>query len=309
MSGISQWCKRVVMGPTPDPKSPSVFHKLSLIALFAWVGLGSDGLSSSCYGPAEAYLALGQYHSFSILIALATVVTVVLISASYMQVIEMFPTGGGGYLVASKLLSPGFGVVSGCALLIDYVLTIAISVASGTDAMFSFLPVAWEPYKLQFSAVAVILLIGLNLRGVKESVAPLVPIFALFLITHVFLIGYAIFGNLGGILEIPAAIGADVRQARADPTLGLAGMLVLIVRAYTMGAGTYTGIEAVCNGLSILREPKVQTAKRTMRYMAGSLIFMVFGLMLAYFLCGVRPEAGRTLNATLCSHVVSRWPE
>ena len=309
MKSIGQWLKRVVVGPTRDPLSPSVFHSLSLIALFAWVGLGSDGLSSSCYGPAEAYLALGQYHSFSLIIAIATVLTVMLISASYMQVIEMFPTGGGGYLVASKLLSPQFGAVSGCALLIDYVLTIAISVASGTDALFSFFPMEWQAYRLQFAAVVVILLIALNLRGVKETVLPLVPIFMVFLLTHVFLIGYAIFSNLWGIVDIPSAISADVAMARADPKLGMAGMLILLVRAYTMGAGTYTGIEAVCNGLSILREPKVKTGKMTMRYMAGSLMFMVFGLMLAYFLCGVTHEPGRTLNATLCNRVVASWPE
>jgi amino acid transporter len=303
------WSKRIgrlLLGRERDPHSPSVFHKLSLIALFAWVGLGSDGLSSSCYGPAEAFLALGKYPHFSILIAVATVLTVLLISASYMQVIEMFPSGGGGYLVASKLLSPKFGVISGCALLIDYVLTIAISVASGSDAVFSFLPVEWQPYRLQFAAVVVVLLIGMNMRGVKESVVPLVPIFMMFLVTHVFLIGYAVFVNLGKIGTIPAGLSAEMATGRSE--LGMMGLMILLLRAYTMGAGTYTGIEAVCNGMSILREPKVRTAKTTMRYMAGSLAFMVFGLMFVYLICGVQHEPGRTLNASLVHVVVADWP-
>src|SRR6185369_3247801 len=122
---------RVVFGDRKDPLSPTIFHQVSLMAFLAWVGLGADGLSSSCYGPEEAYLALKGHAYLSIFVALATAVTVFLISASYSQIIELFPTGGGGYLVASKLLSPNVGMISGCALLIDYVLTITISVASG----------------------------------------------------------------------------------------------------------------------------------------------------------------------------------
>lgn len=303
------WSKRIgrlLLGRERDPLSPSVFHNLSLIALFAWVGLGSDGLSSSCYGPAEAFLALGKYPHFSILIAVASVLTVLLISANYLQIISLFPTGGGGYLVASKLLSPAAGMFSGCALLIDYVLTIAISVASGSDAIFSFLPVEWQVHKLQFSGVVVMLLIGLNLRGVKESVLPLVPIFMTFLLSHVVIIGYAIVANLGALGAVPAGLARDATLARQE--LGGMGLLFLLVRAYTMGAGTYTGIEAVSNGLSILREPRVKTATRTMRYMVWSLSFMVLGLMLAYLLYGVRPEHGRTLNALVTECVVQGWP-
>ena len=101
----------------------------------SWVGLGSDAMSSASYGPEEAYLALGNHIYLAIFVALSIVLTIFVISTSYSQIIELFPTGGGGYLVASKLLSPSLGMLSGCALLIDYVLTIAISIASGVDAM------------------------------------------------------------------------------------------------------------------------------------------------------------------------------
>ena len=141
---LVQKIKRAVIGKAKSPLDHSVFHQLSLVAFFAWVGLGADGLSSSCYGPEEAFLALQAHPFLSLFVALASALTVFLISASYSQIIELFPAGGGGYLVASKLLSPGIGVVSGCALLIDYVLTIAISIASGTDAIFSFLPSQWH---------------------------------------------------------------------------------------------------------------------------------------------------------------------
>src|SRR6476646_4428443 len=129
-----------LFGAPLDPFSHQTRQHIALVAFLAWIGLGSDGLSSSCYGPEEAFLALGQHTHLAVYLMLATVGTVFLISASYRQIIELFPSGGGGYLVATKLLGPTPGVISGSALVVDYVLTIAISVASGCDAIFSFLP-------------------------------------------------------------------------------------------------------------------------------------------------------------------------
>ena len=101
---------------------------------------------------------------------MATAITVFVIALSYNQVIELFPTGGGGYKVATRLLGRRFGLVSGAALVVDYVLTIAISIAAGADAMFSFLPPAWEPFKLWAAMFFLAMLVTLNLRGVKESI-------------------------------------------------------------------------------------------------------------------------------------------
>src|SRR6185503_8882329 len=108
--------------------------------------------------------------------------TIAIICVSYAQIIELFPGGGGGYLVASKLLGPKSGVVSGCALLVVYVLTISVSVAPGCDALWSFLPVHWLPYKLTTEFCVLGFLMLLNLRGVKESVTFLAPIFMLFIV-------------------------------------------------------------------------------------------------------------------------------
>jgi amino acid transporter len=300
-----QRTKTLIIGGKHNIEDTSLFHKLALIAFFAWVGLGADGLSSSCYGPEEAFLAFKGHVYLSVFVALMAGITVFIIATSYSQIIELFPSGGGGYLVASKLLSPTIGMISGSALLIDYVLTITISVASGADALFSFLPPAWLPYKLTFAMLGVLVLTVMNMRGVKESVLPLVPIFLTFVITHAFIIGYAVFENLGSFGAVAAATKADVIQTQME--LGFAGMLLLILRAYSMGAGTYTGIEAVSNGLPILREPKVQTGKRTMRYMAFSLALTVMGLMLAYLLYRVVPQTGKTLNAVLFETVTHDW--
>lgn len=304
-SSILHWFKNLIIGKAKDPNDQFLFQHLSLIAFFAWVGLGADGISSACYGPQEAFLSLAQYKHLTIFVGIASAITVVIISASYSQIIELFPGGGGGYLVASKLLSPKVGMVSGCALLVDYVLTIAISVASGADAIFSFLPPSWYQYKLLLALGGIVVLILLNLRGVKESVIPLIPIFLTFIITHVFAIVYAVFMHAGRMPEVVTGTYSEVQTATSQ--LGLVGVLILLVRAYSMGAGTYTGIEAVSNGMAILREPRVQTGKRTMRYMAGSLAFMAVGLMFAYLLYDADFQTGRTLNAVLFEKVTGHW--
>src|SRR3954463_10836088 len=136
--------KRLIFGAPKDIKDPDAFHKLSLVALLAWVGLGADGLSSSAYGPDEAFRNLGEHTGLAVFLALGMALTVFIISYGYSRIIELFPSGGGGYVVATQLLGKRVGVVSGAALLVDYVLTITISIAAGAEAIFSFLPPAWQ---------------------------------------------------------------------------------------------------------------------------------------------------------------------
>src|SRR5687767_8141590 len=128
--------------------NPRTRQHIALAAFFAWVGLGADGISSSCYGPEEAFRALGGHTELGLYLALATALTVFVIALAYNQVIELFPTGGGGYRVATRLLGPHAGVTAGSALVVDYVLTIAISVASGVEAAFSLLPLWVQAYKV-----------------------------------------------------------------------------------------------------------------------------------------------------------------
>ena len=302
---IGKKLKNIFIGKAHSPHDTKLFHKISLIAFFAWVGIGADGLSSSCYGPQEAFVALQGHMYLGIFVALASALTVFVISASYSQIVEIFPSGGGGYLVASKLLSPRLGMISGCALLIDYMLTITVSVACGADAVFSFLPSDWLKFKLIFASFVVLVLIVLNLRGIKESVLVLMPIFLVFVITHVFLIIYALAMHSADFPEVVSSTGKDLSSTAAQ--VGVFGIIFMILRAYSMGAGTFTGIEAVSNSLPVLREPKVQTAKRTMLYMAISLAFMVVGLMLAYMLYKVQLQPGKTLNAALLESVTQPW--
>lgn len=293
--------KELLFGKPKDPLDPKVFHQISLIAFLAWVGLGADGLSSSAYGPEEAYIALGQHFYLALPLALLMALTVFVISASYSHIIELFPTGGGGYLVATKLLGPRAGLVSGSALVVDYMLTITISIASSADALFSFLPAAAQPLKLITQVLLILGLIILNLRGVRESVLALLPIFLLFIVMHILAILMGVLSNLG---NLPTVVASSYREVGADAqSLGLLGTLAILMHAYSLGGGTYTGIEAVSNGLQILREPRVETGKRTMLYMATSLAFTASGILLCYLLNQVKAEPGKTLNASLFSGI------
>ena len=304
--------RHLIFGPPKDVKDPHAFHKLSLIALLAWVGLGADGLSSSSYGPEEAFRQLGEHTGLAVFLAAAMAATVFIISYGYSRIIERFPSGGGGYVVATQLLGKGVGVVSGSALLVDYVLTITISIASGADAIFSFLPPAWQdlhvvgvPLKMFVATAGLGLLTIMNLRGVKESVKVLVPIFMIFLVTHALAIVLAIGGHFDSIPAVTAEVKTNIDHSVSSLTL--LGTMSLLVRAYSLGGGTYTGIEAVSNGVGLMREPRVPTAKRTMVLMATSLAFTAAGILLAYLLVHAAPAPGKTMNAVLLDRVAGTW--
>ena len=297
--------RRKLIGAPRDLQDSSIFRKISLIPILAWIGLGADGLSSSSYGPEEAFKALGEHTYLAVFLALATALTVFIISYAYSRIIEHFPTGGGGYIVATHTLGEKAGVISGCALLVDYMLTITVSIASCADALFSFLPMEVHQFKLPFEAFLIILLIVLNLRGVKESVTILAPIFIVFIVTHAFMLGYGILTHLDDIRPISREFHGNFQHGLS--TLGGLGMFLLFLHAYSLGGGTYTGIEAVSNGLQIMREPRVQSGKRTMAYMSISLALTAGGIFICYLLLKVRPIEGQTLNAVLAGNLFGRW--
>ncbi len=297
-----------LIGRPRNIHDPSIFHKLSLIALLSWIGLGADGLSSSSYGPPEAFNVIQNHPYLALFLALATALTVFVISYSYSRIIEYFPHGGGGYIVASHTLGKRAGVLSGSALLVDYVMTITVSIAACGDAIFSFVPLQYHDPNiiLGFKMVLVLLLIFLNLRGVKESVLVLAPIFLLFIGTHVLLLGYGIFSNAS---KIGTHVAVFNNQIGADLTaIGFIGILAIFLKAFSLGAGTYTGIEAVSNGLPIMREPRVKTGKKTMMYMAVSLALVAGALYVCYFLVDIHPIGGQTLNAVLATTLFGGFP-
>lgn len=301
MAGQSKWWK-LLAGQPLDPLAPSTRHAIAVAPVLAWVGLGADGLSSSCYGPEEAFLALGNHAPLALFLAIATAATVFIIAVGYNQVIELFPTGGGGYRVATALLGPRLGLVSGAALLVDYVLTVATSLASGVDAFFSLLPVEAQAFKLWTELLIVALMTALNFRGMKESILVLVPIFLSFVLLHLGLIVY-------GVAAHGDHLGAVVPQAVSEASgmskvLGPVAVAALLMRAFSLGGGTYTGLEAVSNNVNMLAEPRVLNGKWTMFYMATSLAFTAGGIILLYMLWNASPVEGQTLNAVVFTRVI-----
>jgi amino acid transporter len=296
---------RLVLGKPRDVNDPKIFHRVSLVAFLAWVGLGADGLSSSAYGPDEAFRALGSHRSLAIILVAMTAITIAVISIAYSNVIQHFPGGGGGYLVATKLLGRKAGVVSGCALLVDYVLTITVSIASACDQVWNFLGPGMARHKLPVEILVLIFLIILNLRGVKESVTFLAPIFLVFIGTHAFAILYSFAVHVPELPAVFAGASSDFQTSKAS--MGFWPLAFVLLRAYSMGGGTYTGIEAVSNGVTMLREPRVKTGKHTMFLMAASLAFTAGGILFGYLLVGARAQEGKTMNWVLFDALFGHW--
>jgi len=194
------------------------------------------------------------------------------------------------------------GLMSGAALIVDYVLTISISIASGADALFSLFPVGLQGFKLGSEIVLLLLLIILNLRGMKESIKILLPIFLGFFITHVLLISYGIISHAQGLPDlIPSTLQETSSLAQETSWMFVAA---LFLRAYSLGGGTYTGIEAVSNNINMLIEPRIRTGKLTMMYMALSLAFTAGGIILLYLLWGTKHVDGQTLNAVTFQSII-----
>lgn len=300
---------RLIFGNKLDPLAPDTRQHVVLVAFLAWIGLGADGLSSSCYGPEEAFLALGEHTHLGLYLAMATAITVFIIALAYNQVISLFASGGGGYKAATKLIGPYAGLLSGAALLVDYVLTITISVAGGMDALFSLFPADYQPLKLLSEIALILLLMVLNLRGMKESIIALTPIFLGFFIAHALLIFLGIRAH-GDLLEtlVPSTWEQTTQLTQETSWIFVAA---LFLRAYSIGGGTYTGIEAVSNNVNMLAEPRVRTGQWTMFYMATSLAFTAGGIILLYLLWNVQPVAGQTLNAVTFQAIIEAmdWPQ
>jgi len=297
--------KRRLMGAPLDPFRADTRSHMALITFFAWIGIGADAISSANYGPEEAFLALGANTHLAIFLALATGFTVFLLAAVYTQVIELFPNGGGGYRVATSLLGPKMGLSSGGALLVDYVLTIAISAAAGVDAVFSMLPIEWQPYKLITSCLVVCLLIYMNLRGVKESIKVLMPIFIGFIVTHAILIIAGVVGHSEGLGDIMPQAIEETNSLAAS--VGWFAVMSMFFKAFSLGGGTYTGIESVTNSVRNMAEPRVRTGKNTMWAIAFSLAFTAGGIILIYLLWDVQKVEGETLNASVFKLITADW--
>lgn len=299
MSALDWLRARFARRKARDPMKLETWRHAALVAVLAWAGVGADSLSSANYGPEEAYkaLALSGHEPLVLWLALITAVTVVIISLAYVQVIALFPNGGGGYQAASRLVHPVAGLVSGSALVVDYSLTIAISIAAASDALLSLAPAQWLQYKPFALAGGLVFLIFINLRGIRESITMLAPVFFGFLITHVVLIGFGLAAKSNELVSAVVVAEQHVESVVAEG--GIWMLLAIIASAYAAGAGTYTGIEALSNNAHVLKPPRAQTGARAMALIAITLAVVAGGIMLLYTVWLPDMQPGRTLNAVV----------
>ncbi|MEU1372415.1 APC family permease [Streptomyces triculaminicus] len=278
MSKLTDLPKRILIGRAlhSNKLGETLLSKRIALPVFA-----SDPLSSVAYAPGEVLLVLSvagvSAYNFSPWIALAVVVLMFTVVASYRQNVHAYPSGGGDYEVANVNLGPKAGLTVASALLVDYVLTVAVSISSGIENLGSAVPFVIE--HKTFSAIAVIILLTLmNLRGVKESG----KLFAI--PTYVFVGGVFVmiaWGAVRGLL-----MGETMKAPTADFTIhaehqGLAGfaLVFLLLRAFSSGCAALTGVEAISNGVPAFRKPKSKNAATTLALMGGLAVTMFCGII------------------------------
>jgi amino acid transporter len=288
--------KRLFVG-TPLPTAQSRHERLgkaTALAVFA-----SDALSSVSYATEEILLVLvlagSVALSYSLPIAVGIAVLIGIVTTSYSQTIRAYPAGGGAYIVTKDNLGVVPGLISAAALLIDYVLTVAVSVAAGVAAVTSAMPNLYR-YRVILCVVAVALISVANLRGIRESG----KLFAV--PTYLFI------GSLGGMV-IYGSIGAIFDWLPEAPYQphgpGLEGLgLFLLLRAFASGCTALTGVEAVSDGIPAFKPPEAQNARIVLLWLGGILIVLFLGISYLAYDLGIAPREHETVVSQLARRIL-----
>lgn len=260
------------------------------LAVFA-----SDSLSSVAYAGGEILLILAVLGSASywlaIPITVAIAVLLIIITFSYRQTIFAYPSGGGAYVVSRDNLGETAAQAAGAALLIDYILTVAVSIASGVDQVASMFPILFS-FKVQISLLLIMFITLMNLRGIKESgrvfAIPTYWFVAMMLIMIAVGAVQAFSGTLGTVHNVP---GSD------HPTVSLTGLALvfLMLRAFSSGTTALTGVEAISNGITAFKQPRSRNAAATLVWDASLLMIMFIGLGILGYLVQARPSEQEVL--------------
>ena len=301
MATIATSLKRLVVG---NPiKSEQAIHerltKKTALAVFS-----SDALSSTAYATEEILLVLavavayGQAYAFRyvIPISIGIVVLLALVAISYRQTIHAYPSGGGAYIVAKDNLGTMPGLVAGASLLVDYILTVAVSVSAGVAAITSAAQgthYAWlHNHKVALCIFFIALIALANLRGIRESGALFsFPTYA-FLVSFLLMIGFGFFHyyRYGGAAPVPTEGGALAEGYHVQPVT-----LFLLLGAFSNGCSALTGVEAISNGVPAFKRPESKNAAVTLVWMAVLLGVMFLGTSILAYLYGVHPRENETV--------------
>jgi amino acid transporter len=283
--------KRLILGKKLSTKKleSELLRKRIALPIFA-----SDPLSSVAYGPQELLmiLTIGAVGGVSTLIfapwiAAVVVALLTIVVLSYRKVIKAYPSGGGDYEVAKRNLGQRASLIVACALLIDYVMTVAVSISSGTDNLISAFP-ALDPFRIEIAVGFVLFLLAVNLRGVRESGSAFAIPTYLFIASVFIMLATGFFRMfvLGEDLSAPSA-GYDVQVEQQLETAPLL-LVFLLLRAFASGSAALTGVEAIANGVPAFREPKVKNAQITMSWMGLTAVSMFAGIVFFGIATGVQ---------------------
>ncbi|MEV4638512.1 APC family permease [Actinoplanes sp. NPDC049548] len=278
--------KRLVVGRPlrSDRLGETLLPKKLALPVFA-----SDPLSSVAYATQEILLVLTlgglAYLFLAPWVALAVVVLLAVVVASYRQVVRAYPSGGGSYEVASRNLGRSAGLVVAAALLVDYIMTVAVSVAAGVDNIISAVP-ALNPHRVLVNVLFVVALTAMNLRGVRESGKAFAWPTYLFIAGVLTLIAVGLGRAVAGDAPVAESAAWQIRPQHG----GLTGLAVtlLALRAFASGCTALTGVEAISNGVPAFRPPKADNAARTMLAMGAIAITMFAGITALALIAHVR---------------------
>jgi amino acid transporter len=263
--------------------------------------LSSDALSSVAYGPEQILIVLATISAtafwYSIPIALGVLILLIALILSYRQIIFAYPHGGGAYMVSKNNLGTNFGLIAGGSLMVDYVLTVAVSVSAGTDAITSAFPSLHE-HTVGIAISLVIFLTILNLRGVTESASILAYPVYLFVLALFILIGAGLYNILTG--QVPTELHAPI----GTPVAGIS--LFLLLKAFSSGSTALTGVEAISNAIPNFKEPAPNNAAKTLIAM-GILLAMLFsGIVFLAYYYGIAPSKEVTVVSQIAEEIFGR---
>ncbi|MFT9214126.1 APC family permease, partial [Liquorilactobacillus ghanensis] len=293
-----RYLKRLLIGrplKTTDEGGQSL-TKFKALAL-----LSSDALSSVAYGTEQITTVLFVLSAAATWYALPAVGIVLIllfaITMSYRQIINAYPSGGGAYVVATKNWGTSIGLVAGGSLLVDYMLTVAVSVTSGTEAITSAIPLL-RPYSIAIAIFIVLFIMTLNLRGMKDSASFLtLPVYT-FVVVLLGMLVWGLFNIATGRLTYHAA--APVGSAVPGMTI------ILFLRAFSAGSSSLTGVEAISNAVPNFKKPKRKNAANTLAIMAALLgLFLIGVTFLSYYL-GIMPSSDETVLSQIGAAVFGK---
>ncbi|MEK3988383.1 APC family permease [Robertmurraya sp. FSL R5-0851] len=263
--------------------------------------LSSDALSSVAYGPEQILIVLVSIGAiafwYSIPIAIGVLLLLTALILSYRQIIYAYPQGGGAYVVSKTNLGVNPGLVAGGSLLVDYILTVAVSVSAGTDAITSAFP-ALHDYNVEIAIVFVIFLTLLNLRGVTESASILAYPVYLFVLALFILIGVGLFNVITG--QVPPELHTPI----GTPVAGIS--LFLLLKAFASGSSALTGVEAISNAIPNFKDPAPKNAARTLMLMGTLLAILLSGIVVLAYYYGITPKAEETVVSQIASQTFGR---